>query len=98
MNVIREVIAIILFALGACLVAALFVVGFSWVDGGGAALCFVLAYLVWPSKRHGARQGDSPLVDVLEFVIELPVEVFLWLIRLFVRGLFSKSDGPEFDI
>jgi hypothetical protein len=97
-NVIREILATILFSVGACLLAALFVVGISWVDVAVAALCFVLAYWVWPSKRHGNRRGDSPLLDILEFVIELPVESFLWLIRLFTRGLFGKSDGPDFDI
>lgn len=69
----------------------------SWALVGLSVGALVLAYAVWPSKRRGHRDSDHPLWDMLEFVIELPVEVIIWLVRLLGRLLTGKSGGVDID-
>jgi hypothetical protein len=52
------------------------------------ALCFLLAYWLWPRSR----QADSPWFDALEQLVELPVSLLLWLLRQLGR-LFRDVDG-----
>ena len=57
---------------------------------------YVLAYVVWPSKRSGQRQESNLLLDVLEVIVELPVEAFLWVFRLLGR-LGARAGGVDID-
>lgn len=57
---------------------------------------YVLAYVVWPSKRSGQRQESNLLLDVLEVIVELPVEAFLWVFRLLGR-LVARDGGVDID-
>lgn len=59
-------------------------------------LGYVLAYFLWPSKRSGQRQESNLLLDVLEVIVELPVEAFLWLFRLLGR-LVTRDGGVDID-
>lgn len=61
-----------------------------------ALLGYVLAYFLWPSRRSGQRRDSNVVLDVLEIIVELPVEVFLWLLRLLGR-LFTRDGGVDID-
>ena len=95
METLREFLATFIFTLGVYFIFVMFG-GFQWYFLLGCIICFVLAYFVWPSKTRGQRVQDNLFLDILELIIELPVEMFLWFIRLFGR-LFSKKDGG-FDL
>lgn len=68
-----------------------------WVLFGIGAAGFVLAYLLWPSKRRGQRHQDNPFWDILEILVELPVELLLWFGRLLGRLLSGKGGGVDLD-
>ncbi|MDD0842758.1 hypothetical protein [Pseudomonas sp. Gutcm_11s] len=90
METLRAVLATLLFLAGiACLVHGL--------SGGplglcllGMTLCFLFAYWLWP---RGSRE-ESPWFDVLELLIELPINAVLWLLRGIGR-LFRDVDGVD---
>ncbi|HLD65016.1 MAG TPA: hypothetical protein VJA19_03125 [Pseudomonas sp.] len=64
----------------------------------GAGLGFALAYALWPSKQQDDGRNDNVFLDLLEWVIEFPVELLLWLLRL-LGGLFrGKGDGFDLDL
>lgn len=78
--------------------ALLFNLVFDTFDLFLLAMCiafFIAAYFIWPSKKRGGRRDDSELLDAIEWIIEFPVEMLLWFVRIFGRLLF-KGDG--FDI
>jgi hypothetical protein len=62
-----------------------------------ALVCFVLAYLIWPSKRQGQRHEDNWPLDVMEILIELPAEIIFWVFRM-IGHLFRKGDGIDIDL
>lgn len=89
-EVLRMVLATLLLLVGiACLVQG-FSQGPLWPCLIGMVVCWVLAYWLWPRNR----EWDSPWLDVLELVIELPVNAVLWLLRLLGR-LFRDVDGVD---
>ncbi|MEE4376921.1 MAG: hypothetical protein V2J55_05330 [Candidatus Competibacteraceae bacterium] len=90
MNVLRELVAIIVFIAALYLLYGIISTGFSWVHVAGAVVCFTVAYFVWPSKRRGQRQTDHWLLDVIEIVVEFPIELILWLARG-IGNLFDFS-------
>ncbi len=57
---------------------------------------FLIAYIFWPSKKRNQREETYFWMDWLELVIELPIQVFLWIFRLFAR-LFKDGD-PGVDL
>jgi len=59
-------------------------------------LCFALAYLIWPSKKKNQRRDDNAFADIMEFIIELPGEMFFWFFR-FIGRLFKHGDGVDLD-
>lgn len=69
----------------------------SWVLLGLAVACFLLAYWVWPSRRKGQRESDSAWLDVIEFVVEWPVELLVWLIRGLGRLVSGRDGGIDLD-
>ncbi|GAA5315157.1 MAG: hypothetical protein AseanaTS_03610 [Candidatus Pelagadaptatus aseana] len=98
MNTFRELSSCVLFMIALLLLFEIFTAGFSWVFAGGSVVFFVLAYLVWPSKKKGQRNDDHWYLDVLEVVIELPIELVLRLFRFLARVAKDKDGGFDLDI
>ncbi len=94
METLRELIATVIFIAGAVFMVAI-IRGFHWPSLFGAVGCFVLAYFVWPSKRRGQREQESIFLEILELIIEFPVEIIIWIFR-FLGRLFRNKDG-SFD-
>ena len=57
----------------------------NWQNWVGAILCYFAAYYTWPSRKRHVRQDDNFFLNLLEFIIELPVDLVLF----FIRGIFS---------
>ncbi len=94
METLREILATFIFTIGIYFIFVI-VAGFQWINLIGCIICFVSAYFIWPSKT---RAQDNAFLDILEFIIELPVELFLWIIRLFGRAFSKKDGGLDLDI
>lgn len=92
MTIVRALLAFMVFITAIFFTVQLFTTMFSWAGLLIAIICFIVAYLLWPSKKQGQRHNDNWLLDVLEIFIELPVEVMLWLLR-FIGGIFRGKDG-----
>ena len=92
MTNVRALGATILLIFGLFQLLDLWLVGFSWASLAIASVSFLLSYWVWPSKRDDPkhRYQHSQWFDWLEFLIELPVEIVLWLIRS-LFGLLRRS-------
>jgi hypothetical protein len=95
METLRELIATLIFIAGTVLIAVTFN-EFTWGEFLGGVICYVIAYFIWPSKKRGQREKESPFLDIVEFVIELPVEFVMWVLRLFSR-IFRNKNG-DFDV
>jgi hypothetical protein len=96
MTIIRAITATIIFLLGIFFLVKLFTAPFSWINLIIALICFALAYFIWPSKKQGQRHEDNWVLDVMEILIELPVEIIFWVFRM-IGHLFRKSDGIDID-
>lgn len=92
MTTLRAILAFLVFVTGIFFTVQLFTAPFSWIGLVIAIICFIVAYILWPSKKHGQRNNDNLLLDILEIFIELPVEVMLWLLRV-ITGIFRGKDG-----
>jgi hypothetical protein len=92
MEALKQFLAIICFIIGAAFFSSIIFDVFSWFEFIGGISCLVLAYFMWPSKKRGQRQSDNLLLDILEFLIELPFEVFGGLFR-FLGRIFRSKDG-----
>lgn len=97
MTLIRAITATIFFFVGIFCVVKLFTAPFEWMMLIIALVCFVLAYLIWPSKRQGQRHEDNWPLDVMEILIELPAEIIFWVFRM-IGHLFRKGDGIDIDL
>jgi len=98
MNLIREIASGIFFIIGILLTLNIIVDGFSWECLIGGVMFFVFAYFTWPSKKRGQRQGDNSFLDIIEFIIELPIDIFVSIFRFIVRLFKSKDGGFDLDI
>jgi len=98
MEALKEFLATICFIIGAVLLTSTISDVFNWFEFIGGITFLVLAYFTWPSKKRGQRQSDNLLLDIVEFVIELPFEVFGWLFRFLGRMFRSKNGGVDIDI
>ena len=97
METFREIIATLIFIAGTVLIFSL-IGAFHWGALFAGFACFFAAYLIWPSKRSGQREGENYFLDILELIIELPIDMLFWLFR-FVASLFrSKESGFDVDI
>jgi cytochrome b subunit of formate dehydrogenase len=94
---LREFIAIILFLAGVFLAIRLCLEPFSGMTLVIALVCFVFAYVIWPSKKKGQREEDNWFLDIMEIMIELPLDLFLWTFRA-AGHLVRKGDGPGSDL
>lgn len=97
METLRELIATLIFIAGTILIFSVFG-EFHWVTFGGGFTCFIVAYFIWPSKKRGQRERENFFLDILEFVIELPIELLMWVFRFFGRMFRSKDGGFDVDI
>lgn len=60
-------------------------------------LCFVAVWILWPEQRHRRDKTDGAYDrwSFLELFVELPLSVFLWIVRAiaaFFRGLARFLD------
>lgn len=90
MEPLRILLAVLAFLAGVAALVHGIAVGPLWAGLLGMALCFLLAYWLWPRRR----QLDYGWLDVLEVLVELPVNVVLWLLRLLGR-VFRDVEGPD---
>ena len=97
MTLIRAITATIFFFVGIACIVKLFIAPFEWTMLIIALVCFVLAYLIWPSKRQGQRQEDYWPLDTMEILIEPPAEIIFWAFRM-LGHLFRKGDGIDIDL
>ncbi len=97
METLRELIATLIFIIGALLFFSIFG-EFLWANFFAGITCFLIAYFIWPSKKRGHREQDNSFIDILELVIEFPVEVIMWVFRLFTRVFRSKDGSLDIDI
>ncbi|WP_250655914.1 hypothetical protein [Alkalimarinus coralli] len=98
MNALREVIAVVVFIVAVVSLSNLVLNGFDGRLLIATVICFIAAYIIWPSKRKGARQGDNSLLDIIEFIIELPIDLFLWLFRSITRIFRSNDSHLDIDL
>jgi hypothetical protein len=98
MEVLKEVLATLVFILGLVLLAAIDFEMINWFEIIGAIVCLGLAYLLWPSKNRGQRESNNMLLDVIEFLIELPVDIVSWLFKLLSKLFRNKEGGADLDI
>ncbi len=87
MDVIRGIVAVLIFCSSSYLVYDLLAVGFSWpvllVCIGG----FILAHYIWPKNID----SDNEWCDVVGFIVDLPYRSLALAIRSV--GKVLKSDG-----
>ena len=102
MESFREFVAVLFFIMGSMLIVFLFANAFSWANLLIGLSAYVASYFIWPSKRRGKRDNDSPVLDIIELVIEFPVELVVWFFRIIGRVLSSifggKGDGFDIDL
>ncbi len=96
MNFIREFLAISFFVAGVLLCIVLFFDRFQWITLIFAVLSFIIAYVIWPSKKKGQREESNWFLDIMELMIQLPVDICFWTFRM-IGHLFRKGDGPDID-
>jgi len=97
METLRELIAALIFIIGSALIFSI-IGDLHWERFLGGVTCFVIAYFTWPSRKRGHRKQGHSFLDVLEFVIELPIEIFIWVFRLLGRMFRNKDGGFDVDI
>lgn len=105
MGLLRHIIAVVFFILGAVLVIELTTEGFKLGVFIFAVVLFLAAYIVWPSKTKGQRDQSGTFLDIVEFIIEAPVDIVHWALKVLGR-LFGGSgrsggsggDGIDFDV
>ncbi|WP_042146355.1 MULTISPECIES: hypothetical protein [unclassified Pseudoalteromonas] len=97
MEVMREAIALVFFIFGITLIYLIFDTN-QWEYVLGAILTFATAFLIWPSKKRGQREQESQFLDVLELIIEFPVELIFWLFRILGRIFKGKDGSIDIDL
>lgn len=97
MIVFREWAASIIFCAGVAGVWQLSSMAFEWPVFFATLFSFIAAYIIWPSKRKGQRSDDGRFADKIELLIELPIEFFFWIVRIFGRLFGGKGDGIDLD-
>lgn len=90
MEPLRILLATLVFLAGIAALVHGIAVGPLWVGLLDMVLCFLLAHWLWPRQR----QVGGVWLDVLELLLELPVNAMLWLLRALGR-LFRGIDGPD---
>ncbi|MCW8876833.1 MAG: hypothetical protein OQJ89_08965 [Kangiellaceae bacterium] len=83
MIIFREITSFLLFLTGIALIAALDENTNTLVQIIAVAACFIIAYLIWPSKRKGKRSNDNYFWDWFELILELPFQILRGILRIF---------------
>jgi hypothetical protein len=98
MEVLKEIMATLVFIVGLVLLTALDFDMINWFEVIGGIICLGLAYLLWPSKKRGQRESDNILLDIIEFFIELPIDILGWVFRSLGKLFRNKDGGVDLDI
>ena len=98
MEALKELLATLSFIIGMVLLLSVGFSGFNWFELFFCITCLGLAYFIWPSKKRGQRESDNLFLDILEIIIELPVDIFTWLLRLLSRIFRNKDGSVDIDI
>lgn len=97
MLILREIFALMSFVAGVAIITSLSLDTLSWSDFIIISTCFFLAYFIWPSKKRGHRKQSNLFLDILEIIVEFPVEFLLWIFRMLGRLAQGSSDGFDID-
>ena len=101
MESIRIAVATLGFIAGTFLIMGMLIVPFDWTYLFAGFVFYLFTYLVWPSKKRGKRVSESAIIDKLELIVEFPIELIIWLLRILgglFRGLLGgKGDGVDID-
>lgn len=97
MIIIRIVLALACWITALMLLISLWLNGFDWRYLLAAITAWLLAYLLWPRqkhsyhKRHYSRENRIngwhliDMLDIILFLIELPIRVILGLVHILVH-------------
>jgi len=85
MILIKAIVSLIFLVVGLVLSLLCIFDEFTWLFLVGAIVAFVFSYNLWPSKKRGKRNFDNPFYDVAELLVDLPCELFFFVLRLFGR-------------
>ena len=88
MQILRAWMAIFIFFAGMYFIYS----GFNLFSILCGIACFVVASFCWPSKVRSDIARENTFLDALEFMIELPIEIFLWLLRVLGRIFKGMAD------
>ncbi|ALU42168.1 hypothetical protein [Pseudoalteromonas rubra] len=101
MEQLKVVFALLGFFTGTCLILGVLTGHFHWASLLAGGFLYFISYMLWPSKKRGKRETESETMDVLESIIESPIDVISWLLRglgrLFRFLLSTKGDGGDID-
>lgn len=96
MTIIRYLLAIGLFISGIACMARFFLMGFDWLFAVLSIICFLLAYWLLPKQRRQQHNRHLDGLDIIDILIELPIELMFNIIILpfrLLRGLVHLLDG-----
>ncbi len=91
MEQLKELISALIFVVSVVLLFAV-LAGELWTLSLLSVAGFFLAYYLWPSKKRGKREAGSAVLDYIELIIEFPVELIYWLLRIIGKLIFSVFD------
>ncbi|CAA0085246.1 Uncharacterised protein [BD1-7 clade bacterium] len=98
MELFRIVMSVASFVAGVYLIVDLFSYGFDMYVFAGVIAAFYIAHLIWPKNRKKDDADDGLwILDIIEFVVELPYQG----VGLLFRGIgrvFRSSGGIDFDL
>ena len=83
MIILREITGFLLFLIGIALIFALDESVNIWIQIIAVAACFIIGYLIWPSKRKGQRNNDNYFWDWFEVILELPFLILRAVFKIF---------------
>ena len=95
MELLRAFLSIVFFCLGLYLIIDFFRSDYDWLLLLFAIIAFWVAYWTWPSRRRGKREDEHFWLDLIEIVIELPIEILLWIFRLSTRPFKDGDAGID---
>lgn len=88
MNEFRVFLSVAVFSLSVYFLVDIIVYGFHWALLLGSFIGFIACHYIWPEKR----KYESRWYDWLEFILELPYQAFINLLRFIGRLIRSVFD------
>ncbi|KID58309.1 hypothetical protein JF50_06440 [Pseudoalteromonas luteoviolacea] len=92
-DIIREVIATVLFIIALVASYILFTDNFNLLFCALIPFCFLSAYLIWPRRENQGK--DSTVLDVIYTIISFPVDCVVRVSRLLYRFLSFMAGGKD---